>query len=311
MFHLNKKRLLAVNRDELPQLVDELVASAKELSISTLDSLDITDDNPPHTSGKTVSSSRNLVGIPKSTSPIYADMGPPISSVLNPEPSQDLDTTQSRHIIIVCPIEKPPSDEQYLIISQYPTNRGDDLSILLVPDPKSHGREYMRSIRAFIDHLKELSTRDTNGHNSIPAMMIRPGSKSDLESITSSNSATSKPSAPIVLSNLPSDLQNCRKEIIPLLLVVLCSFPELSPSSSSTNDKHKSITSTSSHLGSTIAPSDGSRFTEDGADEIEAIDKATIARHLHTLVALWPDSNPPRAALKRVNEFLMADVKRT
>ena len=34
--------------------------------------------------------------------------------------------------------------------------------------------------------------------------------------------------------------------------------------------------------------------------------KADIADRLHSLVARWPDGNPPRAALKRVNEYLMS-----
>ena len=35
-------------------------------------------------------------------------------------------------------------------------------------------------------------------------------------------------------------------------------------------------------------------------------DKSVIADELHRLVSLWPDGNPPRAALKRVNELLMS-----
>ncbi|EKC99210.1 hypothetical protein A1Q2_06410 [Trichosporon asahii var. asahii CBS 8904] len=36
------------------------------------------------------------------------------------------------------------------------------------------------------------------------------------------------------------------------------------------------------------------------------VDKSVIADRLHRLVALWPDGNPPRAALKRVNDFFMS-----
>lgn len=36
------------------------------------------------------------------------------------------------------------------------------------------------------------------------------------------------------------------------------------------------------------------------------VDKEVISSHLHRLVALWPDGNPPRAALKRINEFYMS-----
>jgi tRNA A64-2'-O-ribosylphosphate transferase len=36
------------------------------------------------------------------------------------------------------------------------------------------------------------------------------------------------------------------------------------------------------------------------------VDKSVIADELHKLVSLWPDGNPPRAALKRVNEVLLS-----
>lgn len=39
----------------------------------------------------------------------------------------------------------------------------------------------------------------------------------------------------------------------------------------------------------------------------ENADKGVIADELHRLVSLWPDGNPPRAALKRVNDVLMSN----
>jgi tRNA A64-2'-O-ribosylphosphate transferase len=42
------------------------------------------------------------------------------------------------------------------------------------------------------------------------------------------------------------------------------------------------------------------------SDENVKVDKAVIARQLHRLVALWPDGNPPRVSLKRVNEYFMS-----
>ena len=36
------------------------------------------------------------------------------------------------------------------------------------------------------------------------------------------------------------------------------------------------------------------------------VGKEFIARQLQTMVALWPDSNPPRVALRKVNELLMS-----
>ena len=38
------------------------------------------------------------------------------------------------------------------------------------------------------------------------------------------------------------------------------------------------------------------------------VDKGFISKRLSVLVGLWPDGNPPRAALKRVNECLIGNV---
>lgn len=39
----------------------------------------------------------------------------------------------------------------------------------------------------------------------------------------------------------------------------------------------------------------------------DGVDKSVIASELHRLVALWPNGNPSRAALKRVNDFFMSE----
>jgi hypothetical protein len=59
---------------------------------------------------------------------------------------------------------------------------------------------------------------------------------------------------------------------------------------------------------SSIEAGDGSggEESEKSDDEDELVDKALIASQLHSLVSLWPDGNPPRAALRRVNESLMS-----
>lgn len=64
-----------------------------------------------------------------------------------------------------------------------------------------------------------------------------------------------------------------RKAIIPLAVVLLLSIPDLAG---------------------------------DFKDEGKNVDKAEIADVLHRVVGLWPDGNPPRAALRRVNEYLMS-----
>lgn len=39
----------------------------------------------------------------------------------------------------------------------------------------------------------------------------------------------------------------------------------------------------------------------------EEIDKEILSSCLHRLVSRWPNGNPPRAALKRINEFYMSE----
>jgi tRNA A64-2'-O-ribosylphosphate transferase len=67
----------------------------------------------------------------------------------------------------------------------------------------------------------------------------------------------------------PVDTVGSRKMVIPIALLLLCAFPM------------------------------------DTEVDVEALTKSSISNVLLSLVALWPDSNPPRAALKRVNEVLL------
>ncbi|WVR06782.1 hypothetical protein IAU60_003817 [Kwoniella sp. DSM 27419] len=107
-----------------------------------------------------------------------------------------------------------------------------------------------------------------------PAVM-RPGSAEDvklaLEYQASKSNDTNKPILSTRRAPGPSD----RKLVIPLVLAVLCS-------------------TTIADVGGPHGP----------------MTKAAIADRLHSLVALWPDGNPPRAALKRVNEFLMSEGRK-
>lgn len=61
-----------------------------------------------------------------------------------------------------------------------------------------------------------------------------------------------------------------KKTIIPLALVLILSIPDLS------------------------------------GESVGNVGKAEIADVLNRIVCLWPDGNPPRAALRRVNEYLMS-----
>ena len=79
-------------------------------------------------------------------------------------------------------------------------------------------------------------------------------------------------SLPQTIGSLPApvDTVGSRKTVIPIALLLLCAF----------------------RLDESIAAEAG-------------LTKGIISNGLLSLVGLWPDSNPPRAALKRVNEVLI------
>ena len=104
------------------------------------------------------------------------------------------------------------------------------------------------------------------------AILLRPGTTHHLDQVISTNekNADSLPQRLQVLAP-PEDTVSSRKTIIPIALLLLCAF------------------------------------SLDGqlADDDE-LTKGMISAVLLSLVGLWPDSNPPRAALKRVNEVLLS-----
>ena len=68
----------------------------------------------------------------------------------------------------------------------------------------------------------------------------------------------------------PVDTVGSRKMVIPIALLLLCAFP-----------------------------------LDENVPTEKGLTKGSISNVLLSLVALWPDSNPPRAALNRVNEVLL------
>jgi tRNA A64-2'-O-ribosylphosphate transferase len=100
------------------------------------------------------------------------------------------------------------------------------------------------------------------------SIILRPGNSGHLEAAEDSDM---EDPGDVPLS--PSEAIEARQTIIPLALVLLLSIPD---------------------LGGELELGKG------------LVDKGVIADMLHQLVALWPDGNPPRAALKRVNEYLMS-----
>ncbi|WWD17042.1 hypothetical protein CI109_101479 [Kwoniella shandongensis] len=242
LFHANKESLLSTERDDLPQIVDDIVSSSSFTSIpQTL---------PPS----------HAVGVPSSSSYLGLDIGQPIGTT-----STWSQTSSSRLTIHVVEIDKHPKNVPHLLPFK---NEGS--SILAVPSAKSDGKAYATALTELVEYVQ-----DDIGDG---ALLLKPGLESDLKramhNYTSSDNADSQP--PTIDPSPPPPLIDSRKVIIPLAVVLLCSVPELNPEAQLT----------------------------------DSITKGVIADQLHSLVALWPDGNPPRASLKRVNEFLMGQGRR-
>jgi len=102
------------------------------------------------------------------------------------------------------------------------------------------------------------------------SILLRAGTTDHIDLITKSREQDD--SLPRTSASLPApvDMVGSRKMIMPIALLLLCAFP----------------------------------LDESTAAEAD-LTKGSISNVLLSLVALWPDSNPPRAALKRVNEVLL------
>lgn len=122
--------------------------------------------------------------------------------------------------------------------------------------------------RAYSQVLAALLTRAKESQTTRSVLL--PARRSDIDlAISRKEGDTFTPSI-MEMPLTEAEMISARKTIIPILVALDCSLD---------------------------GPSDS---------EENAIDKGVIADSLHRLVALWPDGNPPRAALKRVNEVLMS-----
>jgi tRNA A64-2'-O-ribosylphosphate transferase len=101
-------------------------------------------------------------------------------------------------------------------------------------------------------------------------ILLKAGTTDHLDLITKSQRQDDSLPQTFGALSAPSDTVGSRKMVIPIALLLLCAFP----------------------LDASIAAEAG-------------LTKSSISNVLLSLVALWPDSNPPRAALKRVNEVLL------
>lgn len=278
LFHQHKARLLAADREQLPALVDDIVK--KPSQPLDLSNLRIHDQPQPSTFNKAKQLSAAWISIPSPTSPLLVDIGPPVTttSTLNSDKTVDL-------VVRVVQADKALSKDAYLKVISAREN------ILLVPEPKAHGREYMRCLECLVNLVAPIIVNSSPTTAETKRILVLPGQSSDITTPTTRTvSAAQSDSTASPLSD--SELRDARKVIIPLLLTLLCTFPGLSTDQAFT-------------------PSSAATVEQNGPSTKFHVDKATIAQHLHSLITLWPDSNPSRASLKRVNELLMGEVKRT
>ncbi len=145
---------------------------------------------------------------------------------------------------------------------------GSPTIVAAIPSSRAKGKEFLLALDELRAHVAPAAEEGT--------VLLSPGREEELEAAL--EQLNTPDSSPVVTlssaDDLPSaSLTSAKKLILPVAVALLCSIPELG----------------------------------EELDEDEEVDKIVIADALHKLVALWPDGNPPRAALKRVNEFLMSE----
>lgn len=219
----------------MADLVDNLVASGKELS---LDGLTLADS----------ATTSRAIGIPGTDSPLAVDIGPP---TIECAPWSQTTATN----VYIVEIDKVAKDAP----SVTPLGTAGDL-VIAIPDPRTDGNRYRKVLAELVELLRPMLDDKK--------VIIHPARRQDLDAARRAEASTpSNWELSTSTHRLTSaELISARKAIIPIALAVTCSLRYAS--------------------------------TE--------IDKSVIADELHHLVSLWPDGNPPRAALKRVNEVLIS-----
>ncbi|GMK55216.1 hypothetical protein CspeluHIS016_0202720 [Cutaneotrichosporon spelunceum] len=170
-------------------------------------------------------------------------------------------------VIRVVEIEKALKDAPYVL--PLPTS-GYTTVVAAIPPSRAKGKEFLLALdelRVYVAGKAEAGT-----------VLLSPGCEEELDAALKHHRAPPSDTSPAVTlssaERLPAaNLTSAKKLILPIVVSLLCSVSALG----------------------------------EGLDEDEDVDKIVIADTLHKLVSLWPDGNPPRAALKRVNEFLMSE----
>lgn len=253
MFWAHREKLLALDRDELDDGVNEVTAHA---AIETGMSAMSLGSNDP-------ASSKAMTGAPSSSSRLALDLGPPV------HPVDSWTHGDYRESITIWVTEVAKSQAYPEIIYTFPaTGRPTDIA-MAVPSAKTDSWAHKAALVKLIAFLRPHTQDET-------CLVLRRGTTAHLDLLIDTKEADGDTAAR--LAGLPTapDLVSARKTILPVALLLLCSFPQLDPDTSGT---------------------------------AEELSKSSISTVLLSLVALWPDGNPPRAALKRVNEILLTSSK--
>jgi len=288
MFHRSRERILGMDREEVVGGVEELVRRSKGglengLSDLSLQDGDFTpDQTTPDTQAKTdpaPESESPLIGVPHPTSLLALDLGAPVTTT----PAwQHISTSRSALVIWVVEVLKSAAYPEVV----YPLAKAAETvreAVLALPSAKIDSTGYAIALAKLVEAVRAWRSEGQS-------IILRPGSPAHLEAAVASQSSSLPPSpnssrqlsafTTITTSLSPQELVSARKAILPISLLLICSFPDL------------------------MEPTEHQWTT----DEIQStrLSKALIANVLLELVALWPDGNPPRVALRRVNEYLMS-----
>lgn len=263
MFWQHRARLLGSDRDDLEECIINLRTDSTSLD-NRIQALGINDD--------TVQPKEILTGVPSPQSRIAVDLGRPVIPTGTWTPS-----SFSKKSIIIWIVEVQKAQTYPKMVYSQDNNEEKTTTtaprhvVLALPSPKSDSWAYKSALVKLLNSLDLLLTDDVS-------IIIRPGSHRHHDWIINPHLALNHERFDESISSLIDDQQDIvssRKLLIPVVLLLLCHFPEVSCASG----------------------------------ELARLDKGRISAVLLSLVAFWPDGNPPRAALKRVNELLLGSGK--
>jgi tRNA A64-2'-O-ribosylphosphate transferase len=274
VFWQQRESLLRLDRDDLEDGLEKAKSQGLTMAMEKLDFRDR--EAGGGGSSKSNPDSKPLVGVPGPSSRLALDVGPPVTPV---EPWSPESETSGAVTIYVVEIAKGQSYSNTI----YPfTTQGSSDVVVAIPSPKTDSWGYRASLVKLVSYLRAILNDSTR-------IIIVPGTSEHLElaiSLASTVQTSGSTTSPVRLNILakPADMVSARKFVIPIALLLLCAYPGLS-------------------RGATEEAS------EEEEDAKETLTKGQISSVLLSLVALWPDGNPPRAALKRVNEVLLSNPK--